>query len=61
MIMKTEYYIDYIYGQTIGENFYHQLVRTRDEAILFASRDLKTVIWYAKIKLNINGNELTIL
>lgn len=61
MIMKTEYYIDYIYGQTIGKNFYHQLVRTRDEAILFANKDLKTVIWYAKIKLNINGNELTIL
>lgn len=61
MIMKTEYYIDYIYGQPIGENFYHQLVRTRVEAILFANKDLKTVIWYAKIKLNINGNELTIL
>ena len=59
--MKTEYYIDYIYGQTIGENFYHQLVRTLDGAILFANKDLKTVIWYAKIKLNINGNELTIL
>lgn len=41
MIMKTKYYIDYIYGQTIGENFYHQLVRTRDEAILFANKDLK--------------------
>lgn len=61
MIMKAMYYIDYIYGQTIGENFCHQLVRTRGEAILFANKDLKTVIWYAKIKLNINGNELTIL
>lgn len=59
--METKYYIDYINGQTIGENFYHQLVRTRDEAILFANKDLKTVIWYAKIKLNINGNDLTIL
>lgn len=61
MIVKTKYYIDYIYGQTIGENFYHQLVRTRDEAILFANKDLETVINYAKFELNINPNDLTIL
>lgn len=61
MIMKTKYYIDYIYGQTIGEDSYHQLVRTRDEAILFANKDLKTVIKYARFELNINSNDLTIL
>ena len=59
--MKTKYYIDFIYGQPTGKNFYHQLVRTRDEAILFANKDLKTVIRYAKIELSINDNDLTIL
>ena len=61
MIMETKYYIEYIYGQTMGANFYHQLVRTRDEAILFSSKDLKTVIEYAKFELNINSNDLIIL
>ena len=59
--MKTKYFIDYIYNQPSGENFYHQLVRTKDDAILFANRDLETVIRYAKFELDINSKELTIL
>lgn len=59
--MKTKYFIDYIYNQPSGENFYHQLVRTKDDAILFSISDLETVIRYAKFELGIDGKELTIL
>lgn len=61
MKIKTRYYIDYVYNQTIGENFYHTLVRTRDEAILYSNKNLQYVIDYAKNELNINGKEITVL
>lgn len=40
--MKTEskYYIDYIYNNPSGANFYFQLVRRSDEAILYANPNL---------------------
>jgi hypothetical protein len=38
-----KYFIDYIYNNTIGENFYHQLVRRADNAILYANKNLDYV------------------
>jgi hypothetical protein len=43
---SSKYYIDYIYDNTIGVNFYHQLVRRSDEAILYANPDLNRVYVY---------------
>ena len=61
MKVTTKYYIDYAYNQTIGENFYHTLVRTRDGLILFSNHNLQTVIDYAKKIQCINSKDLSIL
>lgn len=61
MKVTTKYYIDYVYNQTMGENFYHTLVRTRDGSILFSNRNLQTVINYAKEIQGINSKDLCIL
>ena len=61
MEIKTRYYIDYVYNNTIGENFYHTLVRTSDGAILYSNWNLQYVIDYAKNKLSINNTDITIL
>ena len=34
---EAPYYIDYIYNNPSGENFYYQLVRKSDDAILYAN------------------------
>ena len=39
----TKYVIDYIYNSTSGINFYHQLVRRSDDAILYANEKLDNV------------------
>lgn len=60
MVCSTEYYIDYIYNNPSGANFYHQLVRTKDEAILYANPNLD----YVKLecwKRGISINQVTIL
>lgn len=60
MKVTTKYYVDYIYNQPSGANFYFQLVRTADDAILYANPNLD----YVKIRcweLGINANEVTIL
>lgn len=61
MKVKTKYFIDYVYDQTIGENFYHTLVRTRDGVILYSSPNLKWVIDYAEDVQGINPKDLCIL
>jgi hypothetical protein len=40
---ESKYYIDYVSKNTTGENFYHQPVRRRDEAILYANRSINNV------------------
>ena len=57
---ESKYYIDYIHSNTIGSNFYHQLVRRSDEAILYANPNLDNVklrCW----ELGITCNEVVIL
>lgn len=58
--MERKYYIDYIHSNTSGENFYFQLVRREDEAILYANRDL-TNIFARCFEMGINKNDVTIL
>lgn len=60
--MKTEskYYIDYIYNNPSGDNFYFQLVRRSDEAILYAKPNLD----FVKIRcweLGISKDDVVIL
>jgi hypothetical protein len=40
---ESKYYIDYVSKNTIGANFYYQLVRRSDEAILCANHRLENV------------------
>lgn len=62
MKITTKYYIDYVdpidtYGH---KQFYHQLVRTRDEAILYSAErliDVEMWCWHNDIK----AREITIL
>lgn len=57
---KSKYYIDYIYNQPTGSNFYFQLVRTADDAILYANPNLD----YVKIRcweLGISKEDVIIL
>lgn len=57
---ESKYYIDYIYDNLSGANFYHQLVRRADNAILYANPNLDSV----KIRcweLGINKNDVVIL
>lgn len=62
MEIKTKYFIDYVYPvDAYGhQSFYHQLVRTADNAILYANQNLD----YVKIECwnrGINKQEVTIL
>lgn len=59
--IPTPYYIDYIYDRPNGEeNFYYQLVRKSDGAILFAHKDLKEVL-SRRAELNIKKADICIL
>ena len=56
----TRYVIDYIYNNKTGINFYHQLVRQSDGAILYANQNLDNVFircW----ELGIPCNDVVIL
>ena len=56
----TRYVIDYIYNNTNGINFYYQLVRRSDDAILYANQNLDNVFircW----ELGITCNDVVIL
>jgi hypothetical protein len=61
MKVKTKYFIDYVYNQPSGANYYHTLVRTRDNAILFSNPNLQLVIGYAKEIQGINSKAFCIL
>jgi len=57
---KTKYVIDYIYNNTPGINYYHQLVRCSDSAILYANESLDNVFlrcW----ELGITRDEVVVL
>lgn len=59
--IPTPYYIDYIYDRPKGEkNFYYQLVRKADNAILYAHEDLNEVLRH-RVKLNIKKEDICIL
>lgn len=61
MKVTTKYFIDYVYNQPSGANYYHTLVRTRDNAILFSNPNLQSVIDYAKKILGVDSKDLCIL
>ena len=59
--IPTPYYIDYIYDRLKGEkNFYYQLVRKADKAILYAHEDLNEVL-RRRAELNIKKADICIL
>lgn len=39
----AEYVIDYVYDNVNGMNFYYQIVRLSDNAILYANPDVKHI------------------
>lgn len=43
MEVTTKYFIGYVYNQPSGANYYHTLVRTRDNAILFSNPNLQLI------------------
>ena len=55
-----KYFIDYIYNNSIGSNYYHQLVRRVDNAILYANPVLENVELYCW-QLGINKDDVEIL
>ncbi|MDR3142165.1 MAG: hypothetical protein LBU37_10635 [Tannerellaceae bacterium] len=57
---RSKYYIDYIYNNKTGSNFYHQLVRRSDAAILYANPNLEYVFAYC-FKSGICKGEVMIL
>lgn len=40
---NAEYVIDYVYDNPSGENYYFQLVRLKDDAILASAKDQNTI------------------
>ena len=53
--IEAHYVIDYVYDNPGGINFYHQLVRQSDNAILYANENLDNVFlrcWELGIKHN---------
>ena len=53
--IEAPYVIDYIYDNSGSINFYHQLVRQSDNAILYANESLDNVFlrcWELGIKRN---------
>ena len=53
--IEAHYVIDYVYDNPGGINFYHQLVRQSDNAILYANENLDNVFlrcWELGIKQN---------
>ena len=59
--IPTPYYIYYIYDRPKGEkNFYYQLVRKADKAILYAHEDLNEVL-RRRAELNIKKKDICIL
>lgn len=51
----AEYVIDYVYENTIGANFYYQVVRIKDDMILYSNEDINIVMkwcWANNIPYN---------
>ena len=57
---NSTYFIDYIYDNPSGANFYHQLVRRVDNAILYANPNLDFVFLFC-FKAGISKNDIVIL
>ena len=62
MEIRTKYFIDFVYPIDAygNQSFYYQLVRTKDNAILFASEKLENVQLYCW-KNDINHKDVTTL
>lgn len=59
--VSTKYYIDYICKNAGGKiEAYHQLVRTKDEAILYANESLDNIFLHC-FHAGINKSNVTIL
>jgi len=56
----SKYYIDFIYDVPAGQDFYHQLVRRSDNAILCAHTDLDSIFLFC-FHAGISKNDLIIL
>ena len=61
MKVTTKYFIDYAYDRQRGANYYHALVGTRDNSILYSSPNLQWVIDYAIEIQGISSKDLCIL
>lgn len=55
-----KYYIDYIYDNTTGPNYYHQLVRDKDGAILYANEKLDNIFLHC-FHAGISKDDIVIL
>lgn len=59
--MKTKYYIDWVSEKHQGDwQAYHQLVRAKDQAILYANESLDNIFLYC-FHAGISKDEITIL
>lgn len=58
---SAEYVCDYVYSNTIGhENYYYQLVRLRDNAILCSYKDKARVIAHC-LHVGISKNKVSFI
>lgn len=55
-----KYTIDFVYDNPSGENYYHQLVRNSDGAILYANPILDNIFVFC-FKAGINREDVAIL
>ena len=61
MKASTKYYIDFIYDKDAqGLTTYFQLVRTKDDAILYANEEINNIFLHCW-KVGIANNEVTVL
>lgn len=54
------YVVDYVYDNISGENFYYQLVRLRDDAILCSNKSKIVIIEYCW-RVGIPKNEVAFI
>lgn len=57
---SKKYTVDFVYDNPSGENYYHQLVRNSDGAILYANSSLDNIFIFC-FKAGINRDEVEIL
>lgn len=57
---SAKYVIDYVYDNPSGENYYFQLVRLSDNAILTSSRDITSIMIHCW-NMDIPRNQVAII